>query len=78
MFELGYSVAALVDGVYADEVFLDPDKIQVPYMPREGIDLILQSRDQDVKQTQDIPEMILFTKKGRAVPLINVAEMTRR
>jgi HAE1 family hydrophobic/amphiphilic exporter-1 len=44
-------------------------------MPREGIDLILQSREQDVKQTQDIPEMIIYTKKGRAVPLVNVAEM---
>ncbi len=75
VFELGYSVAALVDGVYADEVFLNPDKIDVPYMPREGIDLILQSREQDVKRTQDIPEMIIYTKKGRAVPLVNVAEM---
>jgi HAE1 family hydrophobic/amphiphilic exporter-1 len=75
VFELGYSVAALVDGVYADEVFLNPDKIDVPYMPREGIDLILQSREQDVTQTQDIPAMIIHTKKGRAVPLVNVAEM---
>ena len=75
VFELGYSVAALVDGVYADEVFLNPDKVDVPYMPREGIDLILQSREQAIKQTQDIPEMIIYTKKGRAVPLINVAEM---
>ena len=75
VFELGYSVAVLVDGVYADEVFLNPDKIDVPYMPREGIDLILQSREQDVTQTQDIPEMIIHTKKGRAVPLVNVAEM---
>ncbi len=74
--ELGYSVAALVDGVYADEVFLNPDKVQVPYMPREGIDLILQSRKQDVTQTQDISQMIIYTKSGRAVPLINVAEMT--
>jgi HAE1 family hydrophobic/amphiphilic exporter-1 len=64
-----------VDGVYADEVFLNPDKIDVPYMPREGIDLILQSREQDVTQTQDIPKMIIYTKKGRAVPLVNVAEM---
>ena len=75
VFELGYSVAALVDGVYADEVFLNPDKVKVPYMPREGIDLILQSREHDVTKTQDIPEMIIHTKKGRAVPLVNVAEM---
>ena len=75
VFELGYSVAALVDGVYADEVFLNPDKIDVPYLPREGIDLVLQSREQDVTQTQDIPAMIIHTKNGRAVPLVNVAEM---
>jgi HAE1 family hydrophobic/amphiphilic exporter-1 len=75
VFELGYSVAALVDGVYADEVFLNPEKIDVPYMPREGIDLILQSREQDVTQTQDIPAMVIHTKQGRVVPLVNVAEM---
>ena len=39
-------------------------------MPREGIDLILQSREQDVKRTQDIPEMIIYTKKGRAISVI--------
>ncbi|NIQ03574.1 MAG: MMPL family transporter [Nitrospinaceae bacterium] len=75
VFELGYSVAALVDGVYADEVYLNPDKVEVPYMPREGIDLILQSREQDVKKTQDIPSMLIYTQMGRAVPLVNVAEM---
>ena len=73
--ELGYSVSALVDGVYADEVFLDPDQVNVPYLPRDGIDLILKSREQDVTKTQDIPGMILYASNGRAVPLINVAEM---
>jgi len=61
--------------VYADEVFLDADQINVPYLPRDGIDLILKSREQDVTTTQDIPEMIIYASNGRAVPLINVAEM---
>jgi HAE1 family hydrophobic/amphiphilic exporter-1 len=75
VFELGYAVAGLVDGVYADEVYLDPDQVKVPYMPRDGIDLILQSREQDIRQTQDIPNLILYTRKGRAVPLNSVSEM---
>ena len=44
VFELGYSVSALVDGVFADEVYLDADKVKAPYLPRDGIDLILKSR----------------------------------
>jgi len=73
--ELGYAVSAMVDGVYADEVFLDPDQVDVPYLPRDGIDLILKSREQDTMKTQDIPSMILYASNGRAVPLIHVAEM---
>ncbi len=73
--ELGYSVAALVDGVYADEVYLDSNKIKVPYLPRDGIDLILRSRVKDINQTQDIPSAIIYTKKGQAVPLNSVTEM---
>jgi hydrophobic/amphiphilic exporter-1 (mainly G- bacteria), HAE1 family len=71
--ELGYSVSALVDGVFADEVYLDPEKLQVPYVPRDGIDLILKSRVQDVQKTQDIGKMVVYTRMGKTVPLTSVA-----
>ncbi len=71
--ELGYSVSALVDGVFADEVYLNPDKLQVPYVPRDGIDLILKSREQDVQKTQDIGKMVVYTRMGKTVPLTSVA-----
>ena len=58
---LGYAVAALIDGVYADEVYLDPEKIEAPYLPRDGIDLTLRSREKDIKQTQDIGRMMVHT-----------------
>lgn len=73
VFELGYSVSALVDGVFADEVFMDPEGLDVPYLPRDGIDLILKSRDRDVQKTQDIGKMIIHTATGKAVPLESVA-----
>ncbi|QPJ65407.1 MAG: efflux RND transporter permease subunit [Candidatus Nitrohelix vancouverensis] len=73
--EIGYSVAALMDGVFADEVFLDADSVQVPYLPREGIDLILQSRDKDVQATQDLEKMTVYTRQGKAVPLGSIAQV---
>ncbi len=75
VFELGYSVAALVDGVYADEVYLNPENVNVPYLPRDGIDLILESREKDVKKTQDIDKMMVHTRLGNAVPLNSIARM---
>ncbi len=75
VFELGYSVAALVDGVYADEVYLNPENVNVPYLPRDGIDLILESREKDVEKTQDIDKMIVHTRLGNAVPLNSIARM---
>jgi len=73
--ELGYSVSALIDGVFADEVYMDPDRLDVPYLPRDGIDLILKSREQDVQKTQDLGKMIVFTRKGSTVPLASVARL---
>lgn len=75
VFELGYSVAALVDGVFADEVYLDADKVNTVYLPRDGIDLILKSREQDIQKTQDIPKVIIRTRRGNAVPLGSIADM---
>ncbi|MGP0564562.1 MULTISPECIES: efflux RND transporter permease subunit [unclassified Nitrospina] len=73
--ELGYSVAALVDGVFADEVYLDADKVATPYLPRDGIDLILMSRDMELRKTQDIPNLIIRTPLGQAVPLSSITDM---
>jgi HAE1 family hydrophobic/amphiphilic exporter-1 len=71
--ELGYSVSALIDGVFADEVYLDRDRLEVPYLPRDGIDLILKSRKKDIQKTQDLGRTVVFTNKGRTVPLQSVA-----
>ncbi|MFQ5671569.1 MAG: efflux RND transporter permease subunit [Nitrospinales bacterium] len=73
VFELGYSVSALVDGVYADEVYLDPDKLNVTYLPRDGIDLILKSRDSDITRTQEIDTAMVNTPTGQTVPLGSIA-----
>ncbi len=73
--ELGYAVAALVDGVYADEVFLDPELAGVAYLPRDGIDITLRSREQDIKQTQDIGRMMVHTPGGHSAPLASIAEI---
>jgi hydrophobic/amphiphilic exporter-1 (mainly G- bacteria), HAE1 family len=75
VFELGYSVAALVDGVYADEVYLNPENVNAPYLPRDGVDLILESREKDVERTQDIEKMMVHTRLGNTVPLNSIARM---
>jgi len=74
--ELGFSVSALVDGVYTDEVYLDPENLNVPYVPRDGIDLILKSREKDVERTQDLDKMVLHTRRGNSVPLQSIANTT--
>ena len=73
--DLGYAVAALSDGVYADEVFLDPEKVNLPYLPREGIDLVLINRFQQQQRTQDIENTMVHTPGGRTVPLKHIAEV---
>ena len=73
--EFGYAVAALIDGVYADEVYLDPEKIVAPYLPRDGIDLTLRSREKDIQQTQDIGLMMVHTPNNFSVPLNSIAEI---
>lgn len=73
--EFGYAVAALIDGVYADEVYLDPEKIEAPYLPRDGIDLTLRSREKDIQQTQDIGRMMIHTPNNFSVPLNSIAEI---
>ncbi len=75
VFELGYSVAAITDGVFADEVYLNPEFVNAPYMPRDGIDLILESRIKDVKTTQDIERTMVHTRMGNSVPLASIARV---
>ncbi|MBI4383242.1 MAG: efflux RND transporter permease subunit [Nitrospinae bacterium] len=75
VYELGYSVAALVDGVYADKVYMDPEKVDAPYVPRYGVDLVLKSREHSVDRTQDISSLVVHTRKGNTLPLASVAEL---
>lgn len=73
--ELGYAVSALVDGVYADEVYLNREKLNVPYLPRDGVDLILASRDKDIKKTQDLETIVINTPKRHSIQLNQVADI---
>ena len=75
VFDLGYSVSAIMDGVFADEVYLNAEKLSVPYLPRDGIDLILMSREKDIQRTQDIENIIIKTPEGVAVPISTVADI---
>ncbi len=73
--DLGYSVAALTDGVYADEVFLDPEQVDLPYLPREGIDLVLINKYQNEQKTQDLARTMIHTAGNHTVPLKHVADI---
>ena len=75
VFELGYSVSAIMDGVFADEVYLDPEQLNVPYLPKDGIDLILLSRERDVQKTQDIGNIVIKTPGLVGVPINTVADI---
>lgn len=76
VFELGYSVAALMDGVFADDVYLDPEKVDVPYLPRDGVDLILMRREKDIKKTQDIAGAIIKTPSNHGVTIDSIAQIS--
>ncbi|PIR01304.1 MAG: acriflavin resistance protein [Nitrospinae bacterium CG11_big_fil_rev_8_21_14_0_20_45_15] len=75
VFELGYAISAIMDGVYADEVYLDSEKLTVPYLPRDGIDLVLISREKDIQRTQDVGNIIIKTPGMLAVPVNTVADI---
>ena len=72
---LGYSVSALVDGVFADEVFLDPEKVDAVYLPREGIDITIINHKSNINETQDLESVMMHTPKGKTVPLSSLAEI---
>lgn len=75
VFELGYSVSAIMDGVFADEVYLDREKLDVPYLPRDGIDLILISREKDIEKTQDIENIVIKTPGLVGVSMNTIADI---
>ncbi len=74
--DLGYSVAALTDGVFADDVFLDPEKTDLPYLPREGIDLVLINKYQNEQRTQDLENTMVHTPGNKTIPLKHIADLT--
>lgn len=63
--ELGYTVAALTDGAFVDEFFLDDDKIDIYLYSQDGVNASLDSLDQ--KQ--------LYTPIGAIMPLSSIAHI---
>ncbi|MEJ2515023.1 MAG: efflux RND transporter permease subunit [Gammaproteobacteria bacterium] len=61
--DIGYTVAALTDGAFADEFFLDDDKIDIYLFGPAGPEAALD----------DIPGLPIYTPRGSAVPLGSVA-----
>jgi HAE1 family hydrophobic/amphiphilic exporter-1 len=76
VYELGYGVAAMVDGIFADDVYPDSEKIDAPFVPRDGVELILKNREREINHTQDIAGAMIHTKKGAALPLASLADIT--
>ena len=62
---LGFTVAALSDGAFADEFFLDDDKIDIYFFGREGLKTELD----------DLPQQPLFTPAGGVVPLGSIVDI---
>jgi multidrug efflux pump subunit AcrB len=63
--EFGYAVAVLADGAYADEFFLDDDKI----------DIFLYSRAVTDREVHELVDLPIFAPAGGVLPLGAVAEM---
>ncbi len=57
--ELGFMVAALTDGGYVDEFFLDDDKIDIYLYSEAGRDVALE----------DLPQLPVYTPAGDILPL---------
>ncbi len=62
--DLGYTIAALTDGAYVDEFFLDDDKI----------DVFLFSTDRAAAEMDNIEELPVYAPAGGVVPLGALAE----
>jgi multidrug efflux pump subunit AcrB len=63
---VGYTVAALTDGAYVDEFFLDDDKI----------DIYLFGSDQGQASLDTLGQLPLFTPQGTVLPLSAIASIS--
>ena len=63
--ELGYTVAALTDGAYVDEFFLDDEKI----------DVYLYGATGSVRKLEDIGRLPVYTPQGTVLPLSSIADI---
>ena len=62
---IGFSVAALTQGTYVDDFFLDDDKI----------DIYLYGASTAVPQLEQVPALLLRTPEGALLPLGSIAEV---
>jgi len=63
--ELGFTVAALTDGAYVDEFFLDDEKI----------DVYLYGAPGSVRNLEDIGRLPVYTPQGTVLPLSSIADV---
>lgn len=63
--ELGFTVAALTDGAYVDEFFLDDEKI----------DIYLYGAPGGVRDLEDIGRLPVYTPQGTVLPLSAIADV---
>jgi multidrug efflux pump subunit AcrB len=63
--ELGFTVAALTDGAYVDEFFLDDEKI----------DVYLYGAPGGVRDLEDIGRLPVYTPQGTVLPLSSIADV---
>lgn len=63
--EFGYAIAALADGAYVDEFFLDDDKI----------DIFLYSREVTARQIGTLGDLAIHTPRGGVLPVSALADI---
>ena len=63
--EVGFTVAALTDGAYVDEFFLDDEKI----------DIYLYGAPGGVRNVEDIGRLPVYTSQGTVLPLSSIADV---
>jgi multidrug efflux pump subunit AcrB len=63
--DFGFTVAALTDGAFVDEFFMDDDKIDIYLYSKAGTDATLESLNQ----------MPVYTPIGAIVPLSSIARI---
>jgi multidrug efflux pump subunit AcrB len=64
-YDFGYTVAALTDGAYVDEFFMDDDKIDIYLYSNSGTNATLDS----------LSQMPVYTSIGAVVPLSSIARI---